>query len=134
MLLSKEAFDELPRPVVMALRNIHEANDKADVGFRRANMASLLWRYYIDMRDNLSRVHDVLKDGGNAFYVVGDSRTKAGETWTVIETCKSITQIASFVGFDADRLLDISVTTENFRHIKNAITENAVLQFKKQRN
>jgi len=129
LLLSKDALDELPKSIVVFLRQLYKANLQEGVGFRRANMAALLWRYFIDMRENLKQVYCLLKDDGVAYYVVGDSRTKAGEEWTAIETCKSVQLIADFVGFDAKRLLDISVTTENYRHIKNAITENAVLQF-----
>ena len=76
-------------------------------------------------------MHGLLKPGARAYYVVGDSRTKAGEDWTAIETCNYVTEIADFVGYKARRLLDISVTTENYKHIKNAITENAVLEFTK---
>lgn len=130
-LLSNDAFDALPRTVVTPLRHIYKQNNDCDVGFRRDNMASLLWRYFVDMRDNLIQVRDVLRTGARAYYVVGDSRTKAGDEWTSIETCKSISAIADFVGFEARNLLDISVTTENYNHIKNAITENAVLQFTK---
>jgi DNA modification methylase len=129
ILLSQSAYSELPRPVVNALRNILRANQNSDVGFRRDNMASLLWRYFIDMKENLLQVQDLLNVNSKAYYVVGDSKTKAGESWTAIETCNHISAIASFLGFKARRLLDISVTTENYNHIKNAITENAVLEF-----
>ncbi|HMN13858.1 MAG TPA: DNA methyltransferase [Bellilinea sp.] len=129
ILLSSSAYSELPRPVVNALRKILKANQSTDVGFRRDNMASLLWRYFIDMRDNMSRVQDVLKVDAKAYYVVGDSKTKAGNEWTAIETCNHICSIATFIGYRARRLIDISVTTENYNHIKNAITQNAVLEF-----
>ncbi len=130
-LFRKSAYEELPKDVVAALRAIHTANQNGIVGFRRDNMAALLWRYFIDMRENLAQIHDLLKPGASAYYVVGDSKTKAGDEWTAIETCNNIVSIANFVGFEAGRLLDISVTTENYNHIKNAITENAVLKFSK---
>jgi len=128
-LLSQAAYKELPRTVVNAIRKIHSANQSEGVGFRRDNMASLLWRYFIDMRENLARVQDTMKFEAKAYYVVGDSKTKAGDEWTAIETCNNICDIASFIGFGAGRLLEISVTTENYNHLKNAITENAVLEF-----
>ncbi len=133
-LLAKSAYEQLPRDVVSALRKILDANRNSDVGFRRDNMAALLWRYFIDMRENLSKIQDVLKPGAKAFYVVGDSKTKAGDNWTAIETCRNICSVADFVGFKSRRLLDISVTTENYNHIKNAITTNAVLEFTRIKN
>ena len=133
-LMGKGSFEELPRSVVLSLRRIYRANQASDVGFRRDNMAALLWRYFIDMRENLKQVNQFLKPGCSAYYVVGDSRTQAGEKWVAIETCKHISQIAKFVGFESERILDISVTTESYKHMKNAITENAVLEFKKKDN
>jgi hypothetical protein len=73
----------------------------------------------------------MLRPGAHAFYVVGDSRTKAGDTWTAIETCRHVCEVAEMVGLEAKKLLDISVTTENYKHIKNAITENAILEFRR---
>jgi DNA modification methylase len=130
-LMSSSASDSLPPKVVKALRGIHEANRAGDVGFRRQNMASLLWRYFVDMRENIDRIHSLLKNNSSAYYVVGDSKTNAGGEWTLIETGGNLLEIASMVGFEAKSMLDISVTTENYNHIKNAITKNEVLQFRK---
>ena len=121
----------LPQSVVLALRKILLANRKGNVGFRRENMAALLWRYFCDIHANITAISTLLKPRGRAFYVVGNSRTKAGGRWTAIETCRYMCEIAEAVGLEARTLLDISVTTENYKHIKNAITENAVLEFRK---
>lgn len=122
---------QMPKAVLSALRQLHKANKAGNVGFRRDNMSALLLRYFLDMQANLRCVFDLLKPGSVAYYVVGDSRTKAGDEWTAIETCRHLSLIAKDVGFETSKLLDISVTTENFKHIKNAITENAVLTFRK---
>ena len=79
-LCSQSAFDTLPRRVVQALRRIHRANRRYDVGCRRENMAALLWRYFVDMRKHLVQAHRVLAPGRKAFYVVGNGRTRAGGT------------------------------------------------------
>lgn len=130
-LMQPGAHDQLPKSIVTALRKIHHANRNGDVGFRRDNMAALLWRYFTDMHANLSVVAKLLKPGAPAYYVVGDSRTRAGDTWTAIETCRHMCEISEMVGLQATKLLDISVTTENYKHIKNAITENAILEFRR---
>jgi hypothetical protein len=128
-LMGSDATTLLPKSVVTSLRKLLIANRKGNVGFRRDNMASLLWRYFRDMHTNLALITKMLRPGGRAFYVVGDSRTNAGGVWTPIETCRHTSAIAEMVGLKARTLLDISVTTENYNHIKNAITENAVLEF-----
>ncbi|WLB57457.1 DNA methyltransferase [Bradyrhizobium japonicum] len=130
-LMSTKASQALPPTVVRALRRLLEANRNSDAGFRKQNMAALLWRYFADMHQNISLVAKALKSGHSAYYVVGDSRTNAGGEWIAIETCKHLMEIAEMAGLQANKLLDISVTTENYKHIKNAITENAILQFRK---
>lgn len=132
-LMSPSANSALPQPVVLEIRKILRANRNGDVGFRRENMAALLWRYFCDMQKNIAAISRLLKPGGRAFYVVGDSKTNAGGRWTSIETCRHICEIAEAVGLHAHRLIDISVTTENYKHIKNAITKNAVLEFRRAR-
>ena len=130
-LLAESAFDALPKEVVSAIRNIHDANSAAEVGFRRANMAALLWRYFTDVKDNLRQVFQVMKFGAKAFYVVGDGRTNAGGTWVRIETCRNIKLIGETIGLRQVDAIDIDVTTENYKHIKNAITRNQVIIFEK---
>ena len=121
------AYDELPREVVDEVRYIFSENAKVEVGFRKANMPSLLWRYFIDMRRNLEQVKHVMKKGSRAFYVVGDSRTNAGGNWVQINTCRSVALIAEHIGLSHMEMIDIDVTTENFKHIKNAITKNQIV-------
>ena len=131
LLLDDSAFDTLPRAVVTEIREIHAANTSVEVGFRRANMPALLWRYFIDMKENLMQASRVMKCGAKAFYVVGDSRTKAGECWVSIGTCKNIQQIGEMVGLKNFDTIDIDVTKENYKHIKNSITKNKAIIFQK---
>lgn len=128
---SPEAAEMLPRGVLAAIRKIYRANASSDVGFRRANMAALLWRYFCDVRLCFKQVTRVMKPGASAFYVVGDSRTMAGNSWIAIETCRHIVEIGRSAGLEHCRSLDIDVTTENYKHIKNAITKNQIIMFRK---
>lgn len=130
-LLDDSASKLLPSTVVKSIRDIYHANHSTHVGFRRANMAALLWRYFYDMKHNLTQVVRVLRPGAKAFYVVGNSRTKAGGTWVTIETSKNIGLIGEWLGLRVLDKVDVDVTTENLRHIKNAITKNQVIIFEK---
>ncbi|WP_084115306.1 DNA methyltransferase [Paracoccus sphaerophysae] len=127
----KEAYSILPKDVVSEVRFILRENSKIDVGFRRANMPALLWRYYVHMKENLESMHGVMRPGARAFYVVGDSRTNAGGNWVKINTCANISKIAQEAGFRFLEAIDIDVTTENYKHIHNAITENQILVFER---
>ena len=130
-LLAGSATDKLPEPVVRSIRAIYHSNQSASVGFRRANMAALLWRYFSDMSANLHQINHVMKSGAMAFYVVGDSRTKAGENWVQIETCRNVSRVGVMAGLEHVEDIEIDVTTENYKHIRNAITENKVVIFRK---
>jgi DNA modification methylase len=104
---------------------------KADVGFRRRNMPALLIRFALDMKAVLSNCYKVLKPEGKALIVIGDNRIKIDAGYERIPTTEFVEQIAHSCGFDTYNRIDISVTTENMVHIKNAITENIVLQLQK---
>lgn len=128
---SKVAFEQLPRAIVLSLRSIHASNLAGNAGFRRINMSSLLWRYFNDMKQNLQNVHRVLRAGGSAWYVVGDSRTQAGSEWTAITTTQHVASIGEMTGLTLKSRTSIDVTTENFKHIRNAITKNEIVHFVK---
>ena len=130
-LLDESAFEALPCAVVTAIRDIYTANASVEVGFRRANMSALLWRYFTDMKESLIQIIRVMKFDAKAFYVVGNSRTKAGGCWVSIETCGHIQQIAEMVGLRKVDVIDIDVTTEHYKHMKNSITRNKVIIFEK---
>jgi hypothetical protein len=131
LLFGDTATDVLPEALVVELREMHRRNLEDGAGFRRLNMPALLYRYFSDMRTNLANVANVLRAGGKAFYVVGDSKTRVSGEWFPIRTTEWLMRIADQNGLRASKLLDISVTTENLKHIRHAITENAVLVFEK---
>jgi DNA modification methylase len=131
LLFSSSATDQLPRGLISELRTIHRRNVADGAGFRRLNMPALLYRYFNDMSANLSNVARLLREDGKAYYVVGDSKTEVGGQWFPIRTTAWLMELAERSGLRASKLLDISVTTENMKHIRHAITENAVLYFEK---
>lgn len=130
-LLDDSAMDILPSAVVGSIRDIYWANRSTSVGFRRANMGALLWRYFCDMSQNLRQMAAALRPGAKAFYVVGDSRTKAGDRWVAIETTKHIREIGEKMGLRETETIHIDVTRENLKHMKNAITKNQIIVFEK---
>lgn len=129
LLYSEDASTSLPKKLIDELKEIHQKNILDGAGFRKLNMPSLLLRYFLDMKKNIENTQKVLRVDGKAFYVVGNSKTKVGENWFPIKTTEWLLEIGDMVGLQASRYLDISVTTENLRHMKHAITENGIIQF-----
>jgi len=121
----------LPDSITNILMSIMTGNKASDAGFRRLNMAALLLRYFTDIQDTMIQVYRSMKPGARAYYVVGDSRTKVGEEWFAISTCRHLQEIAAAAGFNVLRSISIDVTTERMLHLKNAITENEILVFEK---
>lgn len=120
----------LPENVRDYLQDLYWRVSKADVGFRRKNMPSLLQRFFQDMASVLKTCYHVLRPGGEAMIVIGDNRMRVDGDYERIPTTDFVRDIAVNCGMELIERIDISVTTENLVHVKNAITENVVLRLK----
>ncbi len=100
-------------------------------GFRKQNMLALMTRYLIDMGAAFRNIHAICRPGAEAMIVIGDNRTGLGGGSFRIPTTELVEEVAVSAGFERAERIDISVTTENMLHQKNAITENAVLRLQK---
>lgn len=113
------------------IRRVLQLNSDADVGFRRRNMAALLLRYFRSMRAVFENLAKVLVPGGSAFFVIGDNKTTAGDELVPIESGRALREIGVSIGWVLEREIPITVTREASLHARHAITENAVLWFKR---
>lgn len=103
--------------------------EDGDAGFRKQQTPAVLTRYFVAMSKVLREISSRLRLGGQAWYVLGDSRTTVGgQTWT-IPTTQETAAIAKHHGLDLVEAIPITVTRENMRHAKNAITKNTLLHF-----
>ena len=118
----------LPEDVHEYLRTLLSRVSKADVGFRRKNMPALLLRFFEDMNRVIRNCHAVLRTGGEAMIVIGDNRMRVNSEYERIPTTEFVEAIAIGNGFQVIERIDISVTTENLVHLRNAITKNVVLR------
>jgi DNA modification methylase len=122
----------LPASSVKFLKIIRSRLAKdTDAGFRKQAVPALLVRYLVDMTVALQNVHSVCRKGAQAMIVIGNNRTEVGGTTLRIPTTDLVEDIAEAAGFQRMERIDISVTTENLLHQKNAITENVVLRMRK---
>jgi tRNA G10 N-methylase Trm11 len=102
-----------------------------DAGFRKQNMPALVHRFLKDMDEVFGRLYQLCRPEAEAFVVIGDSRMRIDGNDLRIASTDFIEQIAAARGFSLLERINVSVTTENLVHIKNAITENAVLHLRK---
>lgn len=117
-----------PAGVANQIRRILKENKRYPVGFRRRNVPALLYKYFRDMRTVMGKLHDVVRNGGRAFVVLGDSTTELGNgTELTIRTTGHVAAIAEQVGWFVEDEVPITVTTEDLAHVRNAITRNSIL-------
>jgi DNA modification methylase len=131
-LIESGKLQEIPSPLARKIvLNVYCLNKHAPVGFRRKNMAALLYRYFMDMSKVLRNLDTCLKRNGSAFFVIGDSATVAGDEMVSIRSGEVLLEIAEHLGWELERRIPITVTKENRPHSKHSITENDILWFKK---
>lgn len=120
-----------PASIRLLISKIKNLNETADVGFRRRNLPSLLYKYFDDMRQVFIGMHTVLKPGANAFVVVGNNHTIAGGEKVEIMTVNLLADLAKTVGFQLveEIPMEMLVSRDIFR--KNAIASESILHFRK---
>lgn len=122
----------LPISITEFLVDLLAASKGQDVGFRRRDRASLLLRFFSDMAAVLEQCRRVAREDANIVLVLGDSTTEVRGKLTRIPTTDFVRDIATSNGMVCIEELPIDVTTENLKHVKNAITKNVVLRLKMQ--
>ena len=118
----------LPQEAQEYLFTLLSRVSRADVGFRRKNMPALLLRFFEDMSQVMRNCRTVLRTGGEAMIVIGDNRMRVNHDYERIPTTDLVEAIALGSGFRLQERIDISVSTQNLVHIRNAITKNVVLR------
>ena len=113
------------------IKKVYLQNGSADVGFRKKNMAALLYMYFRDMSDVLNTLNRIVKDGGHICLEIGDTKTTTGEEKVIIRTTQMLRETGKNLGWKLVDDIPVSVTKEKFLHMHNSITENNILIFKK---
>ena len=126
--IEDDNFADIPSPTARRIvSSVYRLNRDADVGFRRKNMAALLYRYFAGMAKVFHNLHDVLKPGGHAFFVIGDNVTVAGGKEIAIKSAAVLAEMATNLGWQIRDRIPITVTTEKRPHNKNSITANDII-------
>lgn len=103
----------------------------AGAGFRKRNSPALMARYLTDMAATIAHGVQLLRPGGEIMMVIGDNRTTLNGKALRVPCTDLVEEIALKAGFESVERINISVTTENLKHIKNAILENVVLRLRR---
>lgn len=113
------------------INKIYIENENADVGFRKKNMAALLYMYFDDMSKVMASLNAVVKHGGHICIVIGNTKTTTGVETTAIKTTSMLRETGQNLGWNLVHDIPISVILEKYVHMNNSITENNILIFQK---
>lgn len=123
----------LPNDIKKLVLEIYYLNNEADVGFRKKNTASLLYKYFYDIKISMIEMYSVLKNGHYCYMVIGQNRTNAGGKPILIPTDDFIGLIGEEIGFKYIEKIPINVQPSYAIHKNNAIKDESILVFKKGR-
>lgn len=121
---------ELPDDITRVIDLIDNLNRTTEVGFRRRNLAALLARYFLDMRQVFQTFPQLLKPNAPAFVVVGNNHTLAGGQRVEIETDKLLAQLGESVGLRLEELLSMEMLVSRDVFKKNASSAETILFFR----
>lgn len=124
---------DLPDSVADLVSKIYRLNHKSDVGFRRRNLPSLLYKYFHDMKLVFAGMWEVLKPGASAFVVIGNNHTMAGGQRVNIATVDLLQDLATSVGFKTVETFEMEMLISRDIFKKNAIDSESILHFRKAR-
>lgn len=116
------------------VRRVFELNQHSNVGFRRRNVASLLAKYFFDMRAVLKEILAVAKPGAPAYVVVGSNHTIAGGERVEITTAEFLGEIAESLGYERNGELDMDMLRSRDIFQKNAGSTETLLMLSTERH
>jgi len=123
---------DLPVSIWESIVAIQAVNERVGVGFRRANLPALLYRYFDDMRTVLVRAAEVLRRDALCAIVVGDSYTVAGNHRVRIETGSHLVALGEAVGFRLEERVPMGGQTRYLPHQRNTIPDEEILLLRRQ--
>lgn len=130
--ITKRDFDSIVSDMAkQVIDSIFKGNENADVGFRKKNMAALIYMYFRDMSNVMLTLDKVVKIGGYVCIVIGDTKTTTGVENVIIRTTQVLRETGKQMGWSLVSDIPISVTKEKCVHMNNSITENNILIFRK---
>lgn len=121
-------FSAIPSEAARTIiTKVYLLNLNAEVGFRRKNMASLLYRYFADMALVMRNLDYCMKPNASAFFVIGDNLTTAGGQEVPIRSADVLVEFGEHLGWEIRQRIPITVTKESRPHAKHSITENDII-------
>jgi site-specific DNA-methyltransferase (cytosine-N4-specific) len=98
---------DLPKRCISLCRDMIEAVDPEEDGFRRQNKPALVYRYLRDMKEALAETRIILKTGAPFAMIVGPNETKLGGEEFVIDNPHLLEDLGKQVDYSIDKNLEL---------------------------
>ncbi len=118
---------DLPVSLINLIEKIYQLNSTSDAGFRRKNLPALLTKYFLDMRQVLAGIAQLLKPGAYAYVVIGNNHTKAAGERIEIETANILGEIAVMVGLEQCEQISMEMLASREIYKENAVASEVIL-------
>ena len=99
-------------------------------GFRRQQLPSVLWRYFLGISHVMNEIKPRMKRGSHLWFVLGNSQTKIGGKKWLVPTTREFIAIATASGLDIVEEIPITVTREDLAHSRHSITKNTIVHLR----
>ncbi len=116
----------LPDKPLRLCRRLLRGLDKND-GFRRRNLPSLLFRYFLDMQAFMTTARSCLRTGGHLALVVGKNETTIGGRRRTIDTPELLAIIGESVGYSLVDILALDAYQRFGLHAANGIRAESLV-------
>lgn len=123
--------DQLPAECIALCQQLKTAYDKDKDGFRRQNVAALLYKYLVDMALMFKNIRPLLKADAPFALVVGKNQTRLGEQLFTIDTPHLLVLLAEHHGFALKELLELNTYQRFDVHQGNSIRSEILIVLRK---
>jgi site-specific DNA-methyltransferase (cytosine-N4-specific) len=122
-----EGSGTLPEDVVRLCRRALALASSTEDGFRRKNVAALLFRYFRDMNAVFASMLPLVRPGGFLAALVGPNKTTLGGQEIEIGTPSLLAAVAESVGWTCQEIAPLDAYQRFDMHRSNSITSEALV-------
>ena len=118
---------ELPEGVIQFCKQLLEAAEHKNHGFRRRNVPALVYKYLVDMAQMFKSVRKVVRRGGSYTLLVGKNTTTLRGEKIQIDTPQLLSKVAVSRGWHVEEKLSFETYHRFDLHQSNSIREEVLL-------
>jgi site-specific DNA-methyltransferase (cytosine-N4-specific) len=124
--IKTEGGENLPKACIGLCRRLLKSVSLKD-GFRRQNVPSLVFKYFVDMAAVMHQVYELLQPQGVFAMIIGSNRTKLGGKTFLIDTPRLLAKIAEVKGFSVQEVIPLNTYQRFDIHRANSIRSESMI-------